>query len=133
FFVHFGLRAEERRLFEADAREQGSFQHKVLAQFHEELQQEGKNWRDLTPQKARARVGRIARQVADEYREGLFGASDQNRFAARTLAGAMEDFSEPIIGWMPDYGFDPRSAELAFGGGGDSPPACAIALAGGPG
>src|SRR2546425_11337551 len=123
--------AEERKLFEADAREQGSFQHKILAQFHEELQQEGKRWRDLTPQEARARVGRIARQAADEFREGLFGASDQNRFAARSLAGALEDFIETIIGWMQDYGFDPRSVELAFGGDGDVLPAWEIDLGGG--
>jgi len=133
FFVHFGLRAEERRLFEADAREQGSFQHKVLAQFHEELQQEGKNWRDLTPQEARARVGRIARQVADEYREGLFGASDQNRFAARSLAGALEDFIETVIGWMQEYCLDPRSVELAFGGDGAVLPAWEIDLGNGHG
>jgi ATP-dependent helicase/nuclease subunit B len=131
FFVHFGLRAEERKLFEADAREQGSFQHKVLAQFHEELQHEGKIWRDLTPQEARARVGRIARQVAGEFREGLFGASDQNRFAARSLADALEDFIETIIGWMQDYSFDPRSVELAFGGDGDALPAWEIELGNG--
>jgi len=133
FFVHFGLRAEERKLFEADAREQGSFQHRILAQFHEELQQEGKRWRDLTPQEARARVGRIARQVADEFHEGLFGASDENQFAARSLAGALEDFIETIIGWMQDYSFDPKSVELAFGGDDDALPAWEIDLGGGHG
>ena len=133
FFVHFGLRAEERKFFEADAREQGSFQHRILAQFHEELQQEGKRWRDLTPQEARARVGRIARQVADEFREGLFGASDQNRFAARSLAGALEDFMETIIDWMRDYSLDPRSVELAFGGDDDALAAWEIDLGNGHG
>ena len=42
FFVHAGLRAEERKLFEADAREQGSFQHEVLAEFHRQLRAENK-------------------------------------------------------------------------------------------
>ena len=35
FFVHSGLRAEERKRFEVDARERGSFQHDVLRRFHE--------------------------------------------------------------------------------------------------
>ncbi len=35
FFVRSGLRAGERKLFELDARERGSFQHEVLKEFHE--------------------------------------------------------------------------------------------------
>ena len=35
FFVHSGLRAGERKKFELDARERGSFQHEILKQFHE--------------------------------------------------------------------------------------------------
>jgi ATP-dependent helicase/nuclease subunit B len=128
FFVHFGLRAEERKYFEADARERGSFQHTILAQFHEELQQEGKRWRDLAPEEARARVGRIARQTVDEFREGLFDASDQNRFAGRSLAGALEDFIGILISWMQAYAFDPHSVELAFGGEGDPLPGWEIDL-----
>src|SRR5260370_20857442 len=52
FFIHSGLRAEERQLFELDVKEQGSFQHDVLAHFHDHLRRENKQWRDLTPQAA---------------------------------------------------------------------------------
>ena len=41
FFVRSGLRAEERKIFELDARERGSFQHDVLKTFHERLAAEG--------------------------------------------------------------------------------------------
>ena len=40
FFVHSGLRAETRKRFELDIKEQGSFQHDVLAMFHEQLLRE---------------------------------------------------------------------------------------------
>ena len=56
FFVRSGLRAGERKLFELDARERGSFQHEVLKMFHEQLTAEGKRWRDLTPAGARERA-----------------------------------------------------------------------------
>src|SRR5205085_10868405 len=71
FFVHSGLRAEERRRFELDAKERGSFQHEALALFHQELDREQKRWRDLTPQQARDRMGQIARSLMLSYREGL--------------------------------------------------------------
>ena len=47
FFVRVGLRADERKVFELDARERGNFQHDVLKIFHEQLSAEGKRWRDF--------------------------------------------------------------------------------------
>jgi ATP-dependent helicase/nuclease subunit B len=116
FFVHAGLRAEERLRFELDPREQGSFQHEVLAAFHEELRGEGRRWRDVTPAEARARVGRIANGLATTFRGGLFSQSDQTRFTARLLTEALQDFVEVLVGWMRgQYEFDPVAVELAFG------------------
>src|ERR1035441_1329456 len=56
FFVRSGLRAGERKIFELDARERGSFQHEVLKKFHDDLAKENKRWRDLTPPEARERI-----------------------------------------------------------------------------
>ena len=58
FFVHSGLRAEERELFELDYRDQGNFQHDVLEFFHHQLARENKRWRDITSvRSARAHQG----------------------------------------------------------------------------
>ena len=122
FLVHSGLRAEERKVFELDAREQGSFQHDVLKIFHEELQSEGKRWRDLRPGEARARVGRIANGLMADYREGLLRDSPQTQFTARVLARALQDFIEVLVGWMQGrYQFDPAAVELDFGDDGKVP------------
>jgi len=117
FFVHSGLRAEERKLFELDVREQGSFQHDVLARFHEQLHDEGRRWRDIAPEEARERVGKITGAMTANYRDGLLQASEQSRFTARVLTEALQDFVETIVGWMREqYDFDPVAVELAFGG-----------------
>src|SRR5208283_4802234 len=71
FFVHSGLRAEERQFFELDVRERGSFQHEALARFHQELQAEKKRWRDITPDEARRRMGEIVANIAPSFRDGL--------------------------------------------------------------
>jgi ATP-dependent helicase/nuclease subunit B len=123
FFVHSGLRAEERKLFELDAREQGSFQHDVLAFFHNELRREGKRWRDLTPEQARERVGKIAAGLVVSYRQGLLQSSSQSRFTARVLTEALQDFVEILVRWMHEqYGFDPVEVELPFGRNENWPP-----------
>ena len=132
FFVHSGLHAEERKVFELDAREQGSFQHEVLKIFHEQLSAEGKRWRDLTPSDARKRVGEIAALLALDYRDGLLHANEQSRFTARVLAESLQDFVETLVTWMRgQYEFDPAVAELEFGFGPGGAPAWEIDLGAG--
>ena len=116
FFVHSGLRAEERQRFELDVREQGTFQHDVLAQFHEELRSESKRWRDITAKEARERIERVARRLTKDFREGLLENSEQSRFMARVLTESLQDFTETLVSWMREqYQFDPVAVELPFG------------------
>jgi ATP-dependent helicase/nuclease subunit B len=123
------LRAEERKVFELDARERGSFQHEVLKIFHEQLTAENKRWRDLAPSDARERVGQIAAALAPNYRDGLLRADEQSRFAARVLAEALQNFVETLVTWMRgQYKFDPAVAELDFGFDGSRAPAWEIDL-----
>jgi ATP-dependent helicase/nuclease subunit B len=116
FFVHSGLRAQERKKFELDVREQGSFQHDVLALYHEQLRGENKHWRDISPAQARERIGTIASKLQKKFREGLLETSEQTRFAARVMTESLQDFVETLTEWMQgQYLFDPAEVELPFG------------------
>jgi ATP-dependent helicase/nuclease subunit B len=129
FFVHSGLRASERKRYELDARERGSFQHEVLKNFHDGLVAEGKRWRDVTPAVARARVRQAALALAPEFREGLLGADERSRYAARSLTAALEEFVATLVAWMRgQYAFDPAKAETDFGLGETGLPAWEIPL-----
>jgi ATP-dependent helicase/nuclease subunit B len=129
FFVHSGLRAEERKVFELDARERGSFQHEVLKIFHEQLAAEGKRWRDLTPQQARERVAQIAAGLVKNFRQGLMRDTAQTRFEARAMAEVLQDFIAAVVSWMREqYEFDPAAAELDFGSKASPETAWEIAL-----
>ncbi|MDB6020655.1 MAG: helicase-exonuclease AddAB subunit AddB [Pedosphaera sp.] len=116
FFVHSGLRAEERKLFELDVRDQGNFQHEILAEFHDQLKSEKKRWRDITPAEARERIKSIAASRMVSFREGLLQSSEEGKFTARVLTESLQDFTETLIGWMRrQYAFDPTAVELPFG------------------
>ena len=132
FFVRSGLHAGERKVFEMDARERGTFQHDVLKIFHEQLLKENKRWRDLIPQEARERVGQIATLLAADFRGGLFRDTPQTQFAARAMAESLQNFVEVIVSWMREqYEFDPVAVEWDFGGEGSPVPAWEINLDGG--
>lgn len=131
FFIHSGLRAEERDRFELNVREQGSFQHEVLEFFHNQLRDEKLRWRDLTPAEARKRVADAARALAATYRDGLLNADDEARFTARMLAESLGDFVEVAVEWMRgQYQFNPAEVELGFGDP-DGAPAWELDLGGG--
>jgi ATP-dependent helicase/nuclease subunit B len=117
FFVASGLRAEERELFELDVREQGTFQHQVLAEFHQDLVRQKKRWRDLKPSEAREMIGGIAAALAPSFREGLLHARERGRFTSRHLTEGLQTFIEVMVKWMEQYQFDPAGVELPFGGG----------------
>ena len=115
FFVRYGLRADERALFEADPRQTGSFQHEILSQFHAQLRAEKKRWRDITPQNARARIAAIGLELARTFGEGLFEADERSRFTARALIEQLQNLMAALVGWMRQYEFDPQEVELSFG------------------
>lgn len=123
FFIHSGLRAEERKVFELDSREQGNFQHDVLQRFHEHLQSQSRRWRDLTVPEAREQIGTIADSLMADFRDGLLRDSPQTQFQAEMLKRALQDFIAVIVHWMHrQYEFDPVAVEVAFAEGGRIPP-----------
>ena len=132
FFISHGLRAAERKEFELDARERGSFQHEVLTIFHNEVRSENRNWRDLTPEHARGRVRRIGENLLTQYRQGLITSDAARRFAGQQLLDALETLISVLVGWARDYQFDPLLVETGFGLGSNSPwPAWKLDLADG--
>ena len=132
FFLRSGLRAGERKVFELDARERGTFQHDVLKIFHEQLVKEKKRWRDLTPRQAREQIGQIANILATDFRGGLLHDSPQAKFAACAMTESLQDFVEVIVSWMrSQYEFDPAEVELSFGEQDSPAPAWEVDLNGG--
>jgi ATP-dependent helicase/nuclease subunit B len=121
FFISHGLRAAERKEFELDARERGSFQHEVLSAFHNEVRSEDLHWRNLTPDQARARVRRIGENLLPHYRQGLLVSDAARRFAGGQLLDSLETLISVLVGWARDYQFDPALVETGFGLGSNSP------------
>jgi len=116
FFVRSGLRADERKFFELDARERGSFQHDVLKKFHHDLIAEKMRWHDLTPAQARERIKKIANELTENFRGGLLRETAQSLFAARAMTESLQNFIDVTVGWLRDQNdFEPFAAELDFG------------------
>lgn len=121
FFISSGLRAEERMLFQLDKREEGSFQHEILAEFHRRVEKMGKQWREVGPEEGRALVAKIAAELTPTFQEGLAEANPSNRFKAEVKAAGLQEFIGIYLELLRDCEFSPRHVELAFGPAGPLP------------
>jgi ATP-dependent helicase/nuclease subunit B len=121
FFVSTGLHAEERLVFELDKREEGSFQHEILAEFHRRVEKLNKQWRDITFDEAREIVTQISADLKSQFQEGLADANPSNRFRAEVKTSGVLEFLKIYLQLLKDCEFSPRHVELNFGDDGPLP------------
>ncbi len=128
FFIHSGLRLEDREQRELGAKEQGSFLHELLARWHTSLANEGRRWREATVAEAHDRLERFAAELGRDFREGLLGADGRGGFTRRMMTRRARDLVEVTLGWLEQNEFDPVAAEWCFGQPDDPLPAWRLAL-----
>ncbi len=122
FFAQHALRGSERERFEVDARQTGSLAHEILAAFHHAVTRRHRRWRDLGPGEAGRQLEDVAAQVLPRYRDGLFAATPEARWASARLVENLSRCAETMVAWMSTYALDPTFVELAFGTGCPLPP-----------
>lgn len=115
FFVKQGLRVAEREEFEADRRVRGSFQHEVLMHFHRRLQSQGRRWRDVSPEEAKALMAEIGVEIQGTFQDGLLMSTPQRRFTAQSLIENVQRLVAVLVEFAPQYEFQPAAVEIAFG------------------
>lgn len=83
-FVAYGLRPEERRIFEAAGREIGDIYHQCLMAVSRKLTEEN-TWDTVTEDDCRAFVAETARDQAAVYREGVFQFGGEEQYKIRRI------------------------------------------------
>ncbi|MGC3959530.1 MAG: PD-(D/E)XK nuclease family protein [Verrucomicrobiota bacterium] len=114
FFAASGLRLQERKEFQFDDRDKGSFHHDVLEEFHKRIIASGRRWRDLAPTEAANLIAAIAREKLPTYENGKFQRDGAARFTGELLIERLQQLITALIAWMPQYNFDPTACEIAF-------------------
>jgi ATP-dependent helicase/nuclease subunit B len=121
FFLNSGLRAEERQEMEFSVKEQGTFQHELLAGFHDEVKRRHKLWRDLAEQEIDEILAQEYQRLNQEFRPGLFESQSSAQFYREMLFKNVRRFIGKLMKYFPRYAFDPHSVEIPFGKEGGLP------------
>jgi ATP-dependent helicase/nuclease subunit B len=114
YYAASGLRLQERKEFQVDARDKGSFHHDVLEAFHKTIITSGRRWRDLAPTEAANLVAALARERLPHFENGKFLRDGAAKFTGELLITRLQELITALIAWMPQYDFDPTQCELGF-------------------
>jgi ATP-dependent helicase/nuclease subunit B len=115
FFASQVLRLRERNEKTADAREEGSWAHGLLSEFHESLRKEGLPWRAVSADEGVARLRAIAAEM--RRAEGIDRAGGAVEFAWARAEGHAVEWLRHWLSVLAEWPGDPEWVEAAFGEG----------------
>lgn len=127
--VSYGLRPEERRVFEAAPREIGDIYHQCLMKLARELTADDVEitapespWMKVTRQQCRELVEREIESIAEDYREGLLKAGAIENYRGERIADICDQVCWTVIEQVRAGKIVSMNSEVSFGRRGKLPP-----------
>lgn len=121
-FVQYGLRPEERRIFEIAGREVGDAYHECLMRLSQELSVEGvavtapeSPWMLLTEEECHSKIRVLMEEVAEDYREGILSRGEEERYRAERMAQVCEKAAWALVSHVQAGTIEQIYFEAEFG------------------
>ena len=115
YFVQYGLKARDRKIYELSSPDLGSFMHEVIDTFSHNLEQEGKSWNDVNIDYSRRAIDKIVDDMLSSKDNSIFNSSARYKFMGnrmkRIIARSVNIISEQI----KRGSFEPLGYEVTFG------------------
>ena len=115
-FISYGLKPDERRVFEAGSREIGDVYHECLMKIAEQLTREDR-WETITDDECRQLIADILSGKASEYREGVFLYSPEEEYKMKRLKDTCFYVCKGMIDQVRAGKIEKSFFEISFGRG----------------
>ncbi len=122
FYVQYGLKAKERRIFSISAPDLGTFMHSVIDEFSKTVDENSLKWYEIDEAWCRDTVARIVDEKSKEVSEGIFDSSPRYRYFTERLKRVLIKAILIIVEHLKRSGFQPIGYEIGFGEGEAYPP-----------
>lgn len=122
YFVQYGLKARERKVFELSPPDLGSFIHTVLDKFSTYIDEKKISWRDLDREWCREAISQIVDNTVEGTSGSIFKSSARYKYLKDRLKKVIERAVWLISLHIKKGGFDPEGHEILFGEKGKYPP-----------
>ncbi len=122
YFVQYGLKARERRIYKLSPPDLGSLMHESLYNFSGRLKEAGVTWRDMDPGWAEEKIAEIVDEMVDSSQGSIFKSSKRYQYIEENVKNTLKRSIKLIAEHIKRGGFVPEGYELNFGYDGQYPP-----------
>ncbi|MDO4481540.1 MAG: PD-(D/E)XK nuclease family protein [Bacillota bacterium] len=113
-FMRYGLRADERRVFEVSPSEMGTVFHETLMRFSREIS-ERKLWNSVDEDLCEKMIGELAEAVAGEFRKGFLFEGSMGKYRISRVKSVCEKTAYMMANHVSCGSFDRFFFEIPFG------------------
>jgi ATP-dependent helicase/nuclease subunit B len=122
YFVQYGLKARDRKVYEMSAPDLGTFMHSVIDSFSRTLKENNMSWREVESEWCQTRVGEIVDELAARDLSSILSSSSRYKYITTRLKRVLTRAVWLIALHIKRSGFEPTGYEVGFGVNGDFPP-----------
>ena len=122
YYVQYGLKAKERKIYELTAPDLGSFMHGVLDGFSLKLEENHMNWRDIEEVWCENTVGEIIEVDVNKKNGYILASSPRYRYLVERLKRLLTKSVWTIAQHVKSGSFSPVGHEIEFGKSLEFPP-----------
>lgn len=122
YYVQYGLKAKERKIYELSAPDLGSFMHGVLDGFSSKLEENHMNWRDIEEAWCESTVGEIVEVDVNKKTGYILSSSPRYRYLVERLKRLLTKSVWTIAQHVKSGSFSPAGHEIEFGKSPEFPP-----------
>lgn len=122
YFVQYGLRAKERKVYSFSPLDVGTFMHDVIERFSRMLEEEDILWRDIDKEFCDINAKKIIDQLLEEMKGGGFAGSKRYKTLAERLGRVISRSLRLISEHIKRSKFEPIEFETDFRDKGKYPP-----------
>jgi len=115
FFAEYGLKAEERRLYQLHTPDLGSLFHEVLELFSNKLEEDSIPWTDLSKEKTQALIETCVDEAAPRLSDRILMESAANKYLIRRLKRVSVKAAWTLVQHLQAGDFTPAGYEVGFG------------------
>jgi ATP-dependent helicase/nuclease subunit B len=122
YYVKYGLKAKDRKIYEFSSPDFGSFMHGVLDKFSGQVVSSNLKWQELNKDWCKSTIYSIVDEELARKSGSILNSSARYKHVADRLKRILTKSVTIIAEHIKKSSFEPLANELVFGVGGDLPP-----------
>lgn len=130
YFVQYGLKAKERKIYGFEALDIGTFMHNVLDKFSKAIEEEGFTWRTIEKEWCSDAISIIVDKMIEKIPGYILNSTRRYKYLAERLKRILLNAVCVIKEQITRSSFEPAYYEVGFGDGEKYPPIKIVSEAG---